>query len=290
MKRSRYAFLLLILPFLIGQKTVQAQKGENTLLWKISGNGLSESSYLYGTMHVSDKRAFDWVDRSMPYFKQCSQFAMELDPNNVDPVAMMEMMKLESGTLTDLYSKEDYEKLRTHFQEEMHVDIKSFDQFKPFFLYSLVAQSQFGSDMSEAVDLYFNKQAIAAGKTVHGLETLEEQMGAINSMELEEQAEMLLSYATEKRKSDKSSKKLMKLYMKGDLNGMMALTEDSDEMGEDFEQEFLVVRNERMADRIPAVLEKGPTFVAVGALHLPGETGLINLLRKAGYTVEPVMP
>lgn len=290
MKRSRYAFLLLILPFLIGQKSAQAQKGENTLLWKISGKGMTEASYLYGTMHVSDKRAFDWVERSMPYFKKCSQFAMELDPNKVDPAQMMQMMKLETGTLTDLYSREDYEKLHSHFMEEMHVDIKSFDQFKPFFLYSLIAQSQFGSDMSEAVDLYFNKQAVASGKTVHGLESLEEQMGAINSMSLEEQAEMLLMVATEKRKSDKSSKKLMKLYMKGDLQGMMEIAESSDEMGEDFEQEFLVTRNERMAERIPAILEKGPTFVAVGALHLPGDTGLINLLRKEGYTVEPIIP
>lgn len=289
MTRKISSLWLLVFSFLFIHKA-HAQSTDNTLIWKISGNGLEEDSYLYGTMHVADERAFVWVEKSMPFFEQCDQYAMELNPNEADPASVMQLMMLPEGTtLKDLFEEDDYHELHAWFKEEMNVDIAAFGQYSPFFVYSIAQQAMYGNQMSEAMDLHFNKLATQKGMEVIGLETVEEQISAINAMDMEDQAEMLMGL-TKGKKSQKESKKLMKLYVKGRLNDMMEYANSSDEWEEDFATAMVDDRNGRMADRLPAILSEGSTFVAVGALHLPGEQGLIQLLRDKGYTVTPLNP
>lgn len=287
MQHKRPSHLWLFVSFLILGIDLQGQTPK-TLLWEISGNGLSESSYLYGTMHVADKRAYKFRKSVMPSFEKCKGFAMELDMEEVNPLEMMNSMKLDSGKLSDFFQKDDYAKLSSWFKENMRTDIALFEDFKPFFLYSLMAKDQYGSQMDEALDLYFYKEAKKQGKSTGGLETVAEQMNAINRIPMDDQIKMIMEGMEEEGDSKDESQVLIKYYKKQDLDRMMSLSEEM-EMGNDFEAALITERNYRMAERIQPLIKEQSTFIAVGALHLPGQEGVIDLLRKDGYEVNPIM-
>lgn len=281
---KQHRLLLLIIWPLVSPFLSQAQ--DHSLLWEITGDDLPGPSYLYGTMHVQDERAFQFKESVMPAFDRSEAFAMELLIDDVDPMSMMMMMAMDS-TLKELYSEEDYTRLETWFKDSLRMDLYNFNRIKPFFIYAQVAQTQFGTEQQQAVDLHFHQLAKTAGKDMHGLETLEEQMHAINTMSLSEQAKMLLASIDEVEEAGEDpNQKLMEYYLAGDLEGLMTWAESMD-MGKEFESEFLQKRNQKMKERLLPLIQDKPTFSAVGALHLPGEGGLIDLLRKEGFTVKP---
>lgn len=287
MKTRLYALLLLFFPFL--SPTLLPAQLEKSLLWEVSGNGLSTPSYLYGTMHVGDKRAHDFSAATLAAFQGADAFAGELNMDEVDQLAILNLLKLDSGQkLHALFTADEWSKIVAYCAEKVRVNPNDFDDYNIFFLYSLIAQSQFKNQKGQAVDLYFFSEAKKSGKRLLGLEQVEEQIGAINSMGLEEQKEMLLKLVDGKEgNTEREMKKMLKYYGKGDLEGLLALSKDA-EMSSNFETAFITDRNHRMAERMVPLMEAGSTFVAVGALHLPGEEGLIALLREMGYAVKAV--
>lgn len=282
MNKTKYLFLLFVLPFLLPASDAEA-KGPKTLLYKITGNGLEAPSYLYGTMHVGDKRAYKFSKSVLPSFESCDAYAMELDFDKVDQAALMQQMKMKEGKLKDLFTEEEWTKLDNYFQTKMKSSINDFNDFSPFFVQALIAQSQFGSQMGQAVDMYFFKKAKAANMKTMGIETMEEQIDAINSLPTDEQKDMLLKSIEEDMK--KATDVMLKYYSKGKLDKLADLMEE-EETGAAFEKEMVTDRNHTMAERIAPIIREQSTFIGVGALHLPGEEGVIELLRKQGFTVE----
>lgn len=274
-----------VLLWFVTGSAAQAQ----SLCWEITGNGLSQPSWLYGTIHVGDKRAFDFKPGVMDRFKQADAFAMELNPDSVDAKAMMSFVMAEEGkTLRDYFPKaEDYATVETYFRDKLHINLEQFKTYKPIFLYSMVMQTKFSNEMGQALDLWLFNQAGEQGKDRFGLETAEEQMGAFESMGEEAMVTMLLELLDKKKTSDKDMKLMMKYYVKGDLDKLLEIMDES-ESGAAMEEKLLNNRNHVMAERMEPLMKEGSTFVAVGAAHLPGEEGVIELLRKKGYTVVPV--
>ncbi len=287
MKKQLYPFLLLF-PFLFAAPDADAQLAKS-LLWEISGNGLEQPSYLYGTMHVGDKRAHKFKKSTLSAFGDASAYAMELDPGNIDPMEMLEMMKMKDGKkLKDMFTEEEWTELDTKFKEKFKTSIETFNDFTPFYVQSVMLQSTMKNQAGQAVDMYFFNEAKADGKKVIGLETVEEQLAAINSMPAEEQKQMLME-GLEEDLTD-ATDKMMKYYKKGDLQKLHEYSQEGeeDEVSDTFEQELILKRNYRMADRLIPHIQSQSTFIGVGALHLPGEEGIIELLRKKGYSVEAV--
>jgi uncharacterized protein len=284
MKTRFYAFAILFFPFLFSQ-SADAQTAKS-LLWEISGNGLLQPSYLYGTMHVGDKRAHNFSEATLKALHEAKAFAGELNMEEVDPIAVFNLMKLDSGQkLHAIFTTEEWDRIVTHCKEKLHVNPNDFEDYNVFFLYSMIAQSQFKNQKGEAVDIYFFNQAKQQGKKLLGLEKMEEQIAAINSMTVDEQKKMLLDAVDGKGDSgERGMKKMLKYYSKGDLDKLAKMSEDT-EMGSNFETAFITDRNHRMAERMVPIMAEQSTFMAVGALHLPGEEGLLELLRGMGYLV-----
>ncbi len=276
-------FFLLIFPFLFS--SAEADAGPKTLLWKISGNGLVSSSYLFGTMHMGDKKILKFKKSVMPAFESCEVYAMELNPDKVDPLALLEDMKLKEGKLEDMFTAEEWKTLDDFFQEKFKTSLSTFNDFSPFYVQSMIMQAQMGSKAAQAVDIHFYDQARKRRMEVVGIETLDEQMAAINNLPAEDQKQMLIDAMDQDYKA--SMDEMMKLYRKGDLDGLQDMSDDED-LGDEFETSMVTDRNKVMAERIIPMIKEQATFVGVGALHLPGEEGLIQLLKDAGYTVEPV--
>lgn len=268
------------------------QKG---LLWEISGNGLTQKSYLYGTMHVKDERVFNFPNSFKAAFDACQAFAMELNldsaQNPANALALMQYMMITDGrTLKDLVSKKDYKTIENFFQKHSPTPLAMMAMMKPIFLMSIVelAKPKPAGEREEPLDKYLATLAKNADKPVIGLETLEEQMKALNIIPIEQQAKQLVEAIKEVQKmknNNKSMDELMKCYTEGNLTKLYEFSQKSELKGE-AQKALITQRNHNMADRIDAKIKNTSMFIAVGALHLPGEEGIIRLLEKKGYTLK----
>ncbi|HRG90845.1 MAG TPA: TraB/GumN family protein [Chitinophagales bacterium] len=266
----------------------------NSLLWKITGNGLKKPSYLYGTMHTSDARVFNFSDSLMQFFNASKAYAMELDPVTAFDFSLISKITMGKGlSLKKMIPDTDYVFLDSVMRKEVGLSVKIFDNVAPVFTMSLLEMKSMGlSDSSikgnkEVLDVYFHNLARKKKKKLIGIETVEEQLGALNSLTYQEQADMLLVELHAMRNNSSEGTELVEYYLQQDLDKLAAMNSVTDMPGK-FYTALVTDRNIRMADRIAVFIQEQPVFVAIGALHLPGTGGVIELLRKKGYTVYPV--
>jgi uncharacterized protein YbaP (TraB family) len=155
---------------------------------------------------------------------------------------------------------------------------------KPFFFSSALAQEQMGN--TKSYEMEFNKMAKKNRKKTMGLETMEYQLETINKISIDDQAKMLME-EFDKNPTEQFNDLLL-LYLNEDLNGLYSIVNSESSQINNFNQDFLDVRNKNWIPVIESQIKVNSTFIAVGAAHLPGENGVINLLQKKGYKVEPV--
>jgi uncharacterized protein YbaP (TraB family) len=290
-KKFRLLLLALLSPFI-------ASSQYNALFWQITGNGLTQPSYLYGTMHTNDARVFNYPAKVEEAIGECNAFAMELDPKEVTDMGLLNKMMMDKGqTLSKLLPEEDFRQLDSLLLAKMGLSLNMFDKMSPIIVTAMLEEIALGEGDTtntddkmdkEFLDLYLHGKAKAKGKKIIGIETTAEQLNALNVLSYKEQAEMLSAELHFYLSADSTeSKDLMEFYVKGELD---SLAKDSKEykMPPKLVKALITDRNRRMANRIAEFIQKQPTFSAVGALHLAGEEGVVALLRKKGFTVEPV--
>lgn len=288
---TRLFALLLSLLFLHLTHALQAQ-----LLWKVSGKGLEKPSYLYGTVHVGDERAYQFHPNVLPAFEEAEGMAGELVFEPAMLFQLMGKIVMKDTTLADLLPKEKYELVHAKLNEKLGFMAPMAERIQPVFVSSLMLEPELGTDTAsrapsrEPLDLYFQNEARKADKEVVGLETVQEQLDAFGVISLREQAEMLYQTVAEAEKQDStqaesSVDKMLDLYAAEDIEALYKMTQQ--EMDTESAERLLTARNRRMVERFIKLTEQKSWFVAVGAAHLPGEHGLIALLREAGYTVAP---
>jgi uncharacterized protein YbaP (TraB family) len=162
------------------------------------------------------------------------------------------------------------------------------DRMKPWA--AAVTLSMPAPETGQVLDVMLYQSALQQGKDVYGLETVQEQLNLFESMSEADQI-ALLKYAVENFPDiDVMHAELLAAYKQRDLDGLMAISEasmqqDDQRLADEFQQRLVVDRNHRMAERMQPYLQQGKVFIAVGALHLPGEEGLLNLLEQQGYAV-----
>lgn len=263
----------------------------NSLVWKITGNGLQQPSYLYGTMHTTDKRIVKMSDNSLKYFNQAQAYAMELDPKESFNMGLISKLMMGKGhSLKAMIPEVEYAILDSMIKAEVGFSLKLFDNVAPVFILTILQASDISTgdtanEGTEVLDLYFYRLAKEGKKKIIGIETVDEQIGALNALTYEEQAEMLVRELHDYSESKSAMADLVKYYLDQNLDSVAALS-DREPMPEKFYKALITDRNRRMANRIADFTQKQSTFIAVGALHLPGEKGVIELLRKKGFTVE----
>lgn len=268
------------------------QERYNSLCWEISGNGLKKTSYLYGTFHTQDKRVFEFKKGIKKAFNQADIYAMELNMDSIDRGAMMKAMIMDSNkTLKTLLSEEDYQLVNQFFIDSIGMSLFMFDKMQPFMATQMVATKDLNKEKESALDMYWFNEAKKKGKQLVGLETMTEQINVFKSIPVEEQATELVQAVKEYGKEETMNiNDMVEIYQSGDLDELMKVmdeySEDSPVGSAEFNERFLYSRNIIMADRVIQYLEKGSVFMAVGAAHLPGEKGVIELLRAKGYKVE----
>jgi uncharacterized protein len=272
----------------------QTDKFDNSLLWKVSGNGLDKPSYLFGTMHMLCKEDAFLGENLVEAIKNADKVYFELDMDNLfDMLGAMSKMKMTNDTtLSDLLSKEDYEKVKKYFKEKSSLlPFSVLETYKPFIASSLLMEANVPCEQQVAMEQLIMDIAKEHHKTIEGLETTAYQMSIFDSIPYKDQAKELLKMVAEDGKEsagDKEFKDMMKAYKEQDLKKLASMI-NSEEAGILQYQDILLNnRNRNWVEKLKRLMPGKSLIVAVGAGHLPGEKGVITLLRKAGYTVMPV--
>ncbi|MFT3704249.1 MAG: TraB/GumN family protein [Agriterribacter sp.] len=279
--------VLFIQPF--NAAKVQAQPAlQNALLWEITGNGITKPSYLYGTIHMICAKDFLISEQLKKRFSASNKIYLEIDMD--DPSMNMKMLQLsllKDKKLSDFFSQSDYNKLNTFFRDSVGMPLTFFSTMKPFVLYSMITLKTLPCEKQESYEMTFVKMAKEQGKEVLGLETVEDQIKVFDDMPDSTQANMLMSYINNFDDQKKDFAKMIGFYKTQHLDSLyQQIASSPDIAGE--EDALLYNRNENWIPIIEKAIKDQPTFFAVGAGHLAGDRGVINLLRKKGYTVQPV--
>lgn len=279
--------LICILSFPIG---LPAQ----SLLWKISGNGLESPAYLLGTYHIVEGIFLDSIPGYAEAFSKAEQVIKEIDEKDfaqhAGSVRQIVRMPVDT-TLKDLVSKPDYRVVKRKFREVTHIPLFFFKKMKPLLicLYMQVEISKGSINGGRNVigmDSYIEREARRNNKQIVGVDDMLNVLESyFNNFSLHEQAEALVTFAKhpETGKTDVG----LYVYKKFDLEKL---------------QEFVVSstnpvlyallvegRNNYWMQKLAVLIHEKPSLIVVGAGHLPGEKGLLCQFKKLGYTVEPVL-
>ncbi len=262
---------------------------DNALLYEISGKGLRAPSYVFGTFHMLCESDFVLSDSTKSKLQNTEQLVLELDMDDPKMMnAMMAGIKMKNGTvLKDLYSKSDYVVIENYFTDSLKMSLGMIASFKPFMLYSLLIPKLLDCQVV-AFELELMKLAKMQSKEVFGLETFEFQMGIFDAIPYKIQAEYLLENIKDVKESKEEMQKMLKLYLSKDISGLENLVSNSDQMFKDFEEILLTKRNIDWISKIKDFSKTKSTFFAVGAGHLSGNYGILQLLKNEGYNIKAI--
>lgn len=308
--KSITSVLIAIFTIALFSITATAQNEKDytgALLWKISGNGLSKPSYILGTHHLTHisfvdsipglKKIIEETEQTVGELLMADQAAMQA---KLQQAAMMPADKSYSKILTaDEYIKLD-EGLKDLFNGQ--AGMEQFQQFKPGMIsmvYSITLYTKvfpaFNPMGHEAIDAYVQRIATEKGKLTLGLETVEDQIYALfDSEPLDSQAKTLACSISLKNKDFliTSLKELEEFYRSMDLTAMYNLAFNNPNepctTSKAFENAINKDRNNKWLEKLPQIMKEKSNLIAVGALHLAGEEGLLFQLAKRGYKVEAV--
>ena len=283
--------------------------GNAQLLYKISGNGLTKSSYIIGTYHLAPVSFVDSIPGLKEALDASEQVYGELDmtdltsPENIQKV-QASMMLPEGTTISSLLTAEEMERLNAVLKELMGMDMtnplvkQQLDGLTPMVLQTqltllIYMKKHAGFNPQAPFDGYFQQVAQQQGKAVGGLETLDFQMKILyNGQPLERQKELLMCLVDDKEHMELMAEQLVKAFFAQDLEGMKAVMDEKQQTRCDSspEEEYQIIynRNANWAVLMPDIMAAKPTLFAVGAGHLPGEKGVLKLLQNAGFIIEEV--
>lgn len=273
---------------------------DKALLWKISGNGLKKPSYLYGTIHLIPKEQLVFSEALQAALNSSKRVAFEIDmrvmTNFRTQMSLMTKAFMAGGTtLKDLLPPEDYALVKEKMAEK-GLPASMFERMKPMFLSTLVAGEEDGgatvSGQMTSVEMELFKLSRKQHMESAGLETADYQMSVFDSIPYEAQAKMLVqgirSVESDTTAGENELDKMIRIYLEQDISAMQTMISAPESGMGGYEDLLLNRRNRNWIPVMGKYMRDKPTLFAVGAGHLGGPSGVVTLLRKEGYRVEPV--
>ncbi len=258
---------------------------EKSTLWKISGEGLQES-YLFGTIHIIPRSNFSLSEVDKTAFQACEQLILELDMD--DPMMlfqMMAVMQMEDGqSMEDFLTKEEQKMVENALaKSQLPFPFELVKSMKPIMLTALLAEGMM-DEPSTSFEEEFMAMATEKEINIEGLESVQDQMSALDAVPYEEQMQEIIESLKQQDESTAEFDSMIKLYMEEDIQALYDYSVQ--ELDEQARTSMLDNRNRNWIEAILQFAKKKPSFFAVGAGHLAGDQGVINLLREAGIRVE----
>ncbi len=280
-----------LIPFLFFMHSISAQdaKNTNTMLWRISGKGLTKPSYLFGTIHLTDKRVFQLGDSLYKALEETDAFAAELDMNSLGTQMINYFLRQEEeknatepAKLKDVLNTETWNRYKDILAQKIgkkaeKITVNDLEEIETRFQTDIFKKG----DMPTFLDAWLFGQARKSGKWVGGIEDFQDQVEHIESIEGKIQ---LALFDDDYYRA--GLEWMIKIYMAQQLDSIDALMYREASGRKDY---IMTKRNQKMALRIDSLSAIRSTLFAIGAGHLPGDSGVISLLRSRGFTVTPVL-
>jgi len=286
MKIKMYSTLIVIL-MLFGASELNSQ----SLLWEVSGNGLEQPSFLFGTIHLICSEDFMMDDRILSALETSEHIVMEMDMTN--PNLQMEMqqnaLNPNMENVSAYMSEEEIEKMNALLAENYGMELGQIGMLKPFMLTSMLIITQLNCEEEIAsYEMFFVEQAQKLDLESVGLESVQFQTTLFDEIPLDEQVKELVKIVNVPEEGQQQFQDMLAFYLDEDLDGLHKIISEDDYYRR-YSELLLDQRNKTWIKPISEWMEKGTSFIAVGSGHLAGKSGVIQLLKNEGYTVKPVI-
>ncbi|MBA4168518.1 MAG: TraB/GumN family protein [Chitinophagaceae bacterium] len=272
-------------------KTESAIKGDNSLLYEISGKGLTRPSWLFGTMHILCEQDAVLSEGLKKVIKNSDEVFFEV--NMSDMGEMMSALKYirmnDDVKLSDLLSPVEYDRVKNYFDKNKPpIPFTMMSRFKPYFISAMISEDILDCDKKSSMEQNILAEARKNDRKIDGLETMEFQASLFDSIPYEKQAKDLMGYVDSINDYKSTKQQAVIQYRKQNIAGLDSLMQKSDPGMLEYMDLILYQRNARWYDQIAEQIYQHPALFAVGAGHLGGEKGVISLLRKHGFTVKAI--
>lgn len=262
----------------------QTPKNENSVLWEVSGNGLAKPSYLFGTIHMICGKDFVMKPKVTEAFSKTSKLALEVNVGDIEELKIVQQAAMGKEPLSKTLSPKQIAQLEDVLKNNGGLTLAQVDSYTLETVMSLLFMKSFGCADLKFYEMEFLSKAKEVNKPIVGLEKATEQLEFLNKSFTDDE---LLAYL--QKINSNMADTMIKVYTNEDINSLYAMTTDKELMSVSTKKTLLDTRNVNWLKIMPEMMRKESVFFAVGAAHLAGELGVINLLKKAGYTVKPIM-
>ncbi len=273
--------------FLCSYIPVQRKSGNESasLLWRISGKDLKKPSYIFGTMHLICRQDYVWTSHMEKSLTEADKICLEMDMDDPDVITKVSAGLIDKSgkKLRDYFTPEQYKILKKYAKDSLGIDLGMFQQMKPIALEGLMATNSTDCPDPVSYEDSIMKVALMGHKEVLGLELPEEQIAVLESISSDTIVKYLMEEIQSSATSNTEYTQLVTAYRNQDIRALYDLLNDAHELGD--MGVFLDGRNKKWITRMADQMKKGSIFYAVGAGHLWGDNGVLELLRKNGYTV-----
>ncbi|WP_119079903.1 TraB/GumN family protein [Chitinophaga alhagiae] len=274
--------LLLALTFL-------AARSQNALLYKISGNGLQQPSYLYGTIHLICPEDLYLSPALKDAMAAARELYLEIDMDDPAMMATMgEALKTPEGyDLAQHFKPGDFDRLAAFMKDSLRADITPFRKMKPLVVQMMILQRMATCPLPASYEQQLVQMATTQQKPVQGLEKVEDQVALFDAIPDSTECRMIMEYVNNFQQQRHAFNRLVAAYKRQDVAAMHQELKTSPELA-GFEDLLVYDRNRNWVPVMEKAMRQGTVLVACGAMHLGGEQGLPALLKARGYQVTPV--
>ncbi len=266
-----------------------SQNVDQSLLWKISGKGLKEPSYVFGTFHMMCKDQFQISKPMEDALSSCKKYFGELDMDDPKmPENMKEFAKLKDGKTIDSYmDPKEFAAFDKKYQSVTGMSLMLLKEYKPFMGMSFLILKTVPCKATVQPETELMHLAQKKQIEVLGLETVEQQLKLLNKEPIDSQLAAMNKMVNNFDSSKQVMNEMIQVYLKKDVNALYQFMKEKG-INDEFEATMLIKRNKNWIPKMKNAMKESPSFFAVGAGHLGGKSGVLELLRKKGYQVEPI--
>ncbi|MGN7723160.1 TraB/GumN family protein [Chitinophaga sp. 22620] len=263
---------------------------QQSLLYKVSGKGLKQPSYVYGTIHLICPDDFFLPPHLQKAFDQSKSIYLEIDMD--DPAMMATMLGRlqetdEQYSLEKAFRPDDYRKLGKYLKDSMNMDVTIFKKMKPLVILSMILPKMLNCPTAVAYETKFVSMAKEQQKPVLGLEGLDDQIDVFDAFPDTLEARMIMDYINDLPKQKAIYSRMVAAYKKQDIQQLHNFLGESPEFA-GYEDKLVYDRNRNWIPVMEKAMQQETVLFGCGAMHLGGDQGVVELLRKRGYKVEPV--
>jgi len=264
---------------------------DNSLLWEISSKNGGKTSYIFGTFHLMCKEDIHFSNNLLTALRQSDEvyFEMDLDDPANTLGGLFYMNMKGDTTLADLLSPEEYKKVATFFQDSLKTPIALLQRMKPMMLGALIYPKLMPCKNMSGIEQELMQLAKKEKKEIKGFETIQFQSSIFDSIPYSTQAKELLKNIDSMQAYKIFFDSMLTVYKSQQLTKIGNMMNDTSYGGAGDMEVMLYNRNRNWVEQLEKIMKEKSVFVAVGAGHLPGNQGVLELLRKKGYIVRPIL-